>query len=191
MDKVNLTRRTMLLFSALMTSGVVGASTPPSAPGSAGGISDPLKIRQVKLVFGYGGVGLPRRSFSADQPIAGFSATLYYSGAGTVSGRWEVVVPGDPLPTALHLLPDFDVPALTRSNLEKYKVVDTFIENFAPIGRHVIPGPDTKKLPRDRPGIYKVLLRVDSISSITEQNPAQHGLVIPFLQYTIQGVSTR
>jgi hypothetical protein len=172
-----------LLFASLTLN-----AAPPSAPGSAGGIADPLKIRQVKMIFGYGDVGQSRKTFTADQPIAGFGATIYYTGAGTLIGRWEVVRPGEASPSALHTMVEYEVPNLERGSLTRYKVVDTFIESLPATGRHFLTGPDPAKLPRDLPGIYRVLLRIESVSSVTIRNPPQPGLSIPVLQYTIQGV---
>ena len=177
-----------LLFAPLAMAAASAIAAPPSAPGSAGGLADPLSIRQIKMVFGFGEVGQPRKTFGADQPIAGFGATIYYSGAGTLIGRWEVVRPGEALPSALHTVPEYEIPGTERGSLTKYKVVDTFIESLPASGRHFLTGPDPAKLPRDLPGTYRVLLRIESISSVTIRNPPQAGLSIPILQYTIQGV---
>jgi hypothetical protein len=81
-----------------------------------------------------------------------------------------------------------ELPGLSRANLTKYKVIDTFIESFPATGRHFLTGPDPAKLPRDFPGNYRILLRIESVSSVTIRNPPQSGLILPTLQYTIQGV---
>ena len=178
--------RNVSIFVAALISWCAVAA-PPSVPGSAGGFGDPLKIRNVKLVFGFGDFGQPRQIVKPGEELKGFSATFFYKGAGTVTGRWEVVRPGETSPSPQDRLVDYAVPWTERSQLTKYRVLETFLESFGPTGRHVITGPDSRKLPCDQPGTYKILLRIESISSSASTNPAQPGLVLPMLQYTILG----
>lgn len=178
-------RNAFIFVVALISCCAVAA--PPSVPGGAGGFGDPLRIRNVKLVFGFGDFGQPRQTIKPGEGLKGFSATFFYKGAGTVTGRWEVVRPGETSPSPQDRLVDYAVPLAERSQLTKYRVLETFLESFGPTGRHVIAGPDSRKLPCDQPGTYKILLRIESISSSASTNPAQPGLVLPMLQYTILG----
>jgi hypothetical protein len=161
------------------------AATPPSAPGTAGGAQDTLSIRQVKLVFGLNDRGATRMTVKPGEPIPAFAATLFYSGAGTLKGRWEVAQPGDELPTAAQTVPDYA--RRPGEPAGSYKMIDSFFDHLPATGRASIAGPPPDRLPRDRPGTHTILFRIESIASIKMNNPPQPGLVLPVLQYTVIG----
>lgn len=176
---------------AFLALGMVSASaaTPPSAPGAAGGAQDNLSIRQIKLVFGLNDRGAARLSIKPGDPLPAFAATLHYAGAGTLKGRWEVAQPGDDAPTAAHTVPDY-----ARRPGEPpggYKAIDTFFEYLPATGRATIAGPPPDRLPRDRPGTYTILFRIEAIASVKTNNPPQPGLTLPVLHYTVIGAEQK
>jgi hypothetical protein len=175
-----------LLIGVLCLSSL--AQTPPSAPGSAGGMGDALSIREIRMGYGVQDGGPATVTVLPGEPVPTANATFLYRGAGVVSGRWEVVLPGEPQPGNGHAVPDFAVSASDRLGLTRYRVIDTFQESLAPGGRHVLVGPDPAKLPRDLPGRYTVLLRITAISAVTGSNPAQPGLTLPRIEYIALGV---
>ena len=165
------------------------AATPPSAPGTVGGAQDTLSIRQVKLVFGLNDRGVTRMSVKPGDPIPAFAATLFYTGAGTLKGRWEMAQPGDDPPTAAHTVPDYA--RRLGEPVSQYKMIDSIFDHLPATGRASIAGPPPDRLPRDRPGTYTILFRIESIASIKMNNPPQPGLVLPVLQYTVIGAEQK
>ena len=89
------------------------------------------------------------------------SATLQYNGTGQLHGRWEIVRPGDRLPTDEDLLTQASLPIEQRPQQQHYMEVDRFSVFLPPGGTYVLEGPDPAKLPTDVNGLYMILLRIE------------------------------
>ncbi|MEP0775476.1 MAG: hypothetical protein HRF46_14095, partial [Acidobacteriota bacterium] len=72
------------------------------------------------------------------------SAELRYTGSGVLRGRWEVVQPGDPPPTAEDLLPEGSLPAELRGLTRRYLEVGRFQVALPPGGAATLEGPDPR-----------------------------------------------
>ena len=88
---------------------IVGPGSPitfvtGSSSNVAGSINDPIVFSDVKLVFGESESGATQKFYQQNDAFDAFGAQFYhYSGSGVIRGRWEVVYPGDPLPTEIDL----------------------------------------------------------------------------------------
>lgn len=113
-----------------------------------------------------------RPSFEIDTPVltvAGgttpppLSAEIRYNGSGLLTGRWEVVLPGDEPPTARDLLPEASLPVELRNRQRRYQEVGRFSVFLPPSAEaYTLPGPDPARLPTLVPGSYQLLLRVEA-----------------------------
>ena len=91
-----------------------------------------------------------------------FAATIQYNGGGTLKGRWEVVMPGDPEPEVDDLLTEATLPVERRPLQRRYTLIDRFEVFLPPTGELRLPGPDLSRLPRAVDGAYKILLRIEA-----------------------------
>lgn len=119
----------------------------------------PLALTDVKLRFSSDQLVL---STPAGQPPPPLFAELTYTGTGRLIGRWEVVMPGEELPTALDLLPEASLPVQDRLGQRRYLQLSRFNVQLPPVGRFRLEGPDTSKLPTAVEGLYHVLLRIEA-----------------------------
>jgi hypothetical protein len=86
---------------------------------------------------------------------------ISYNGVGRLIGRWEVVLPGDEPPSEQDLLTEASLPVEYRAQQRRYAQLSRFNVFLPPMGKFVLPGPDTSRLPTVVEGQYQVLLRVE------------------------------
>ena len=91
-----------------------------------------------------------------------FYADITYNGTGRLKGRWEVVLPGDDLPTADDLLTEASLPVELRPLQRRYTQIERFNVFLPPVGKYRLEGPDPAKLPTQVEGLYQILLRVEA-----------------------------
>lgn len=96
------------------------------------------------------------------QPPPPLHADLIYTGSGQLIGRWEIVVPGDELPTAEDLVPEGSLPIEERSAQRRYTQLSRFNVHLPPTGTYRLAGPDVSRFPTAIEGLYQVLLRVEA-----------------------------
>jgi hypothetical protein len=125
---------------------------------TGGGAGVPLSLSDVRVTF-EGGSAVHVGALG--QPPPPFAATIQFNGSGPLRGRWEVVLPGEELPTAEDLRTEGSLAAEDRGRQRRYAQVGRFIVQLTPTGRVVLPGPDPALLPRDVEGTYLVLLRIE------------------------------
>ena len=125
----------------------------------SGGARTPFAFTDVKL------------SFAMDKPILivppgaklpPIKAELTYNGTGRLKGRWEVVKPGEELPTTRDLLTEATLPVEERGTQQRYTQISTFNYLLPPTGKFILPGPDVSRLPNTIAGPYLVLLRIEA-----------------------------
>ncbi|MGH7468227.1 MAG: hypothetical protein ACRENP_09600 [Longimicrobiales bacterium] len=129
-----------------------------------GGARSPLSLTDVRLSF------LPETPVlhvAAGEPLPAIEAAITYTGTGRLTGRWEIVLPGEDLPTTDDLLTEATLPPEQRGTQRRYRQLERFNEFLPPTGRVVVPGP--KWLPTSADGVYHVLLRIE-VSSEKEGN---------------------
>jgi len=121
-------------------------------------------------------------------------AEIRYNGTGRLTGRWEVVSPGDEEPTAFDLLPAASLPVEQRALQKRYTVLQRFDLFLPPVGAVRVPGPDVSKIPHQVDGYYKLLFRVEATVDKESNSNAVSGTVaaggaagfpMPMLRYYV------
>lgn len=162
---------------------------------AGGGARVPFAITRAVLRFEDGddpALALVRRG----QTLPPVVADLAYNGTGRLQGRWELVLPGEPEPSAFDLLPAAALP-IEQRNLQKiYTTVERFEVFLPPVGQGVLPGPDPALLPTEAPGSYTLLLRIEAtgdkegnsatgVGTVTSGGVA--GFAMPVFRYAVIG----
>ncbi len=121
-------------------------------------------------------------------------AEIRYNGTGRLTGRWEVVSPGDEEPTTFDLLPAASLPVEQRALQKRYTVLERFDLFLPPVGVVKVPGPDVRKIPHLASGYYKLLFRVEATVDKESNSNAVSGTVaaggaagfpMPMLRYYV------
>ena len=101
--------------------------------------------------------------FFAEQEITPkVLAKLRFTGSGRLRGRWEVVLPGEPMPSAFDLLPAASLPVEQRGLQKPYTVLSRFDVFLPPTGEFQLSGPPAERIPTRMRGAYTLLLRIDA-----------------------------
>jgi hypothetical protein len=127
---------------------------------AGGGARVPFSLLDVQLAFA---VDEPVLFVAnGDRPPA-VSARISYNGTGRLRGRWEVVMPGEALPTERDLLTEATLPREERGSQRRYTEIGRFNVFLQPSSRpYVLNGPDPRRLPTSAEGFYYVLLRIEA-----------------------------
>ncbi len=163
---------------------------------AGGGASVPLALTNVKLMFGD---DLPLMVVKLGEKPPPIKAEITYNGVGRLIGRWEVVMPGDEPPSEQDLMTEATLPVEERGQQRRYAQLSRFNVFLPPTGKHILPGPDTSRLPTNFEGQYLILLRVevsddpDSGSNLAAvkagsgfiQSGAVAGFALPALRYFV------
>jgi hypothetical protein len=163
---------------------------------TGGGATSPLSLVDVRLAFD---VETPVLALNPGEPTPAWFADIAYTGTGRLQGRWEVVRPGEELPSDEDLLPEASLPLEQRGQQRRYTQLERFNVFLPPTGRVRLPGPDPARLPRQVDGAYLLLLRIeatddrDSQSSLTAvaagdgvvASGAVAGFPMPTLRYLV------
>jgi len=158
---------------------------------AGGGARVPFSLVDVKL------------KFQTDRPVLVIPrgtvppevvAEVRFTGTGRLTGRWEVVSPGDAEPTTFDLLSEASLPVEKRGLQQRYTVLNRFDMFLPPTGVVTVPGPDVKKIPHLSDGYYKLLFRVEAtkdkesnsntISGVAAAGGAA-GFPMPMLRYYV------
>lgn len=137
----------------------------------------------------------------AGEVLPPFAATIRHNGTGRLVGRWEVVLPGEELPTRDDLLTEGTLPPEARPTQRRYAQLQRFDRFVPPAGEVQLPGPDPARLPTATEGTYLVLLRIeasddregDSDLGLLEAGKgiahagAVAGFPLPVLRYVVLG----
>lgn len=126
---------------------------------AGGGARVPFALLDVRLGFGSGEDVASVRQGEHLPPI---EAHIVHNGTGRLRGRWEVVLPGEELPSADDLLTEASLPAEERVLQRRYASVERFNVFLPPTGRHTLRGPDVSRLPTAAEGLHVVLLRIEA-----------------------------
>ena len=126
---------------------------------AGGGARVPFSLTDVRVAF----EGQPTVQFV--QPGAAppaITAEITYTGTGRLRGRWEVVRPGQPVPSDRDLLSEAALPIEERGRQPRYAELQRVDVFLPPVGKAVIPGPDADRVPTDVEGQYLLLLRIEA-----------------------------
>jgi len=127
---------------------------------AGGGARVPFSLLDVELAFDVDEPVL--FVVNGDRPPA-VRARITYNGTGRLRGRWEVVMPGEALPTERDLLTEATLPREERGSQRRYTEIGRFNVFLQPSSRpYVLNGPDPRRLPTSAEGFYYVLLRIEA-----------------------------
>ncbi|GAB1262301.1 hypothetical protein [Aurantivibrio plasticivorans] len=173
---------------------------------AGGGARSPLALTDVRIEFDAQEGMRPVYFLSQEDAVPAIKASIKYNGTGRFKGRWEVVMPGDPEPSALDLFTEATLPVEQRQAQRQYTVLSHFDVFLPPSGEFTLSGPNPSQIPKDIDGPYKILLRVEATAdkegnSNTLSGVANSGGVagfpMPVLRYfvgsgdSIDGFETR
>ena len=126
---------------------------------TGGGARTPLALTDVRVAFD---PPAPVLQLGAGDSLPPLAAEIAYNGTGRLVGRWEVVLPGEDMPSEMDLLTEATLPIEERSRQRRYTPVERFNLFLPPNGRVTLPGPAPSTLPRNADGMYLVLLRIEA-----------------------------
>lgn len=164
----------------------------------SGGARTPFALTDVKLSFA---IDKPVLIVNPGDKVPPVKAEITYNGTGRLKGRWEVVKPGEELPSARDLLTEATLPLEERGTQQRYTQISTFNYLLPPTGKFLLTGPDVSLLPNTVTGQYLVLLRIEATddkegdSSLAAvgvgpgivHSGAVAGFPIPSLRYFVGG----
>ena len=127
-----------------------------------GGATTGLSLLDVRVVFHAANGDAPILAVARGDPVPRFGANIVYNGAGTLKGRWEVAMPGDPDPTAQDLLTEATLPVEQRMQQRRYTLIERFETFLSADGKVYLPGPDPRRIPVQADGAYRILLRIEA-----------------------------
>jgi hypothetical protein len=125
---------------------------------AGGGARTPLSLTDVRLAFV---PETPVLQVAEGEPMPALEATIAYTGTGRLTGRWEIVLPGDELPSTEDLYTEATLPLELRGTQRRYTQLSRFNVFLPPTGSVVLPGPDPRLLPTTADGVHFVLLRIE------------------------------
>jgi hypothetical protein len=163
---------------------------------SGNGAATPFSITQVKLSWG---VDKPVLIVKPDEKLPSIKAEINYTGTGRLVGRWEIVKPGEALPSERDLLTEATLPVEERGLQRRYTQLSRFNIFLPPVGRFTLPGPEWWRVPSHINGLYLVLLRIEaaedanpSLAAAGQSALASGGVAgfsMPVLRYYVGGGS--
>jgi hypothetical protein len=137
---------------------------------TGGGARAPFALTDAQLLFE---PDLPIIFIRPQKLTPKIKANIQYNGTGRLKGRWEVVAPGEELPTDFDLLPEGSLPFEQRGNQRRYTQLSRFNVFLPPVGRYTLEGPDPSRLPRNVEGPYLILLRIEASDDNCRDSPCQ------------------
>ena len=134
---------------------------------TSGGATTPLSLVDVTLVPE---TEAPVLIVASGEPASPWHADIAYTGTGRLQGRWEVVLPGEELPTEFDLLAEASLPLEERGTQRRWMQLERFNVFLPPGGKFRLPGPDPDRLPRQVDGAYLILLRIEASNDRDSQS---------------------
>ena len=126
---------------------------------AGGGARVPFSLVDVALAFT---VETPILFIQPGETAAPVSARILYNGTGRLKGRWEVVYPGEEIPSERDLLTEATLPLEERGTQRRYTELSRFNVFLPPTGEYVLEGPDVRRIPVTTEGMYFLLLRIEA-----------------------------
>lgn len=126
---------------------------------SGNGAAAPFSLTDVKLSWG---VNKPVLLVKAGEKLPPIKAEIRYTGTGRLKGRWEIVKPGEELPTPRDLLTEAALPIEERGLQRRYTELSRFNVYLPPTGQFTLAGPESWPVPSGVDGLYLVLLRIEA-----------------------------
>ncbi len=130
---------------------------------SGNGAGVPFSLTGVKLQWRQGEKVVP--FIRPDEKLPQITAEISYTGTGRLKGRWEIVRPGDELPSDHDLLSEASLPVEERGTQRRYTLLNRFNVNLPPGGRYTLPGPENWRIDKSIEGLYLLLFRVEAVDA--------------------------
>jgi len=105
--------------------------------------------------------GEPILFLKADEKLPEIVAEIQFNGTGRLKGRWEIVQPGEELPSEKDLLTEATLPIEQRGTQKRYTQIARFNEFLPPNGKFKLPLKITGRIPTFAAGQYLLLLRIE------------------------------
>ena len=154
----------MIAWVAWVAATSLFAATPPSVPGSPG--IGPLKLDDIRLSFGIPDAGPTTKFVKPGEAMPSFKAVIRYAGGGTLTGRWELVSPADVTPDETTIVPESQMSASERSRPGRFELLESFSALLpALLGTYTITGPSLRAETLKLIGAYRIVLRLEEVSS--------------------------
>ena len=152
---------------------------------NANSANSPLAFTGIRLGF-KDGAGLQNVGFfKRGELLPAVSAMLRYQGAGILRARWEIVGPGDTLPTALDLRAEATLTPLERAQQHRYRVLERVNVYLPASGQTFLAGPVPRLLPNEQYGQYMLMLRIETSDSVAGVPGGTAPFLLPVLHYYI------
>ena len=107
---------------------------------SGNGAGVPFSLTAVQLNWLDGEKVVPFIKPSEELPR--ITAEIRYTGTGRLKGRWEIVKPGEEIPSSRDLLSEAALPVEERGRQRRYTLLSRFNVNLPPGGKYILPGPE-------------------------------------------------
>jgi hypothetical protein len=160
------------------------------------GAAVPFSITNVRLLWDGGNKTVP--FVKSNETLPRITAEIFYTGSARLVGRWEIVKPGETLPTPRDLLPESSLPVEERGTQKRFTQIKRFNMFLPPVGRVVIPGPDNQSIEKNVEGMYLLLFRLESVADGLSRSDVQtvsgtetlnsggaSGFALPTLRYYV------
>ena len=132
------------------------------------GAAVPFSITNVRLLWDGGSKTVP--FVKSGEALPRITAEIFYTGSARLTGRWELVKPGETQPNQRDLLPEASLPAEERGTQRRFAQVKRFNIFLPPVGRTVIPGPDNREIEKTSNGMYLLLFRIEAVTDGLNQS---------------------
>lgn len=90
------------------------------------------------------------------------SVEIRFNGTGRLKGRWELVLPGEELPSDEDLLTEATLPIEDRAKQRRYAQIERFNHFLPPTGTFTLKLEKPERLPLSADGQYLLLLRIEA-----------------------------
>jgi hypothetical protein len=161
---------------------------------SGNGARVPFSLTDVKLQWDGGIKVVP--FIKTNEKLPKITAEIKYTGTGRLKGRWEIVKPGETLPTQQDLLTEATLPIEDRGTQRRYTQLSRFNVYLPPGGKYTLPGPENWRIDKTIEGMYLILLRIEASEDAESQSNTSSGVVtsggaagfaMPVLRYYVGG----
>ena len=126
---------------------------------AGGGARVPFSLVDVAVKFN---VETPILFIKPGEGLPQLSAQIFYNGTGRLKGRWEIVRPGEEVPSERDLLTEATLPIEERGTQRRYTELERFNIFLPPTGQYLLRGPDVSRIATTTEGVYLILLRIEA-----------------------------
>jgi hypothetical protein len=126
---------------------------------AGGGARVPFSLVDVSVKFN---VETPILFIKPGEGLPQLSAQIFYNGTGRLKGRWEIVRPGEEVPSERDLLTEATLPVEERGTQRRYTELERFNIFLPPTGQYLLRGPDVSRIATTTEGVYLILLRIEA-----------------------------